>query len=52
MDNGYIIQLSGWEAFFQAIENHWLTALFVFIALCVIASALSPQINITSNKEK
>ena len=52
MDNGYIIELSGWEAFFQAIENHWLTALFVFAALCAIASALSPKINITSNKEK
>jgi len=52
MDNGYIIELSGWEAFFQAIENHWLTALCVFIALCAIASALSPKINIMSNEKK
>lgn len=51
MDNGYIIELSGWEAFFQAIENHWLTALFVFIGLCVIAGILSPRISITSNEK-
>ena len=52
MDNGYIIELSGWEAFFQAIENHWLTALFVFVALCIIARALSPNINIASIKKE
>ena len=52
MNNGYIIELSGWEAFFQAIENHWLTALFVFVALCIIAIFLSPTIKITQNEKK
>ncbi len=52
MDNGYIIELSGWEAFFHAIETHWLIALVVFVALYVIARALSPKIKITQNEKK
>lgn len=51
-DNGYILELSGWEGFFTAVEHHWLTALLIVIALIIIAGALSPTINVYNNEQK
>ena len=51
-DNGYILELSGWESFFTAVEHHWLTALLIVIALIIIAGALSPTINVYNNEKK